>query len=58
MPYSIVHGMESMLLIKIEMLLLSVLLKCEVLEFDWLKGRYNELELINKKRLAIVDCQR
>ena len=48
-PYFLVYGMESVLPVKVETPSLRILEECKVSEFDWLRERYKELALINKK---------
>ena len=50
-PYSLVYGSEVVLPIKVEIQSLRVLVETKVLEEDWAKVRYEQLALINEKRV-------
>ena len=49
-PYSLVYSSEAVLLIEVEIQSLRVLAETKVLEEDWVKQRYKQLVLIDKKR--------
>ena len=49
-PYSLVYGSEAVLPIKVEIQSLRVLVETKVLEEDWIKARYEQLDLIDEKR--------
>ena len=49
-PYSLVYGSEAVLPIKVEIQSLRVSVETKVLEKDWVKARYEQLVLIDKKR--------
>ena len=46
-----VYGSEAVLPIKVEIQSLRVLVKSKVLEEDWAKARYEQLALIDEKRV-------
>ena len=54
-PYSLVYGMETVLLVEIEMRSLRVALKQHVSEAEWVQSRYDQLSLLNEKRLRAAD---
>ena len=49
-PYSLVYGSEAVLPIEVEIQSLRVLVETKVLEEDWVKQRYEQLALIDKKK--------
>ena len=50
-PYFLVYGCELVLPIEVEIQSLSVLVETKVLEEDWMKERYEQLTLIDEKRV-------
>ena len=54
-PYSLVYEMEAVLPIEVEILSLRILVECEVSEFDWLRERYEELALMDEKKLSALN---
>ncbi|XP_042484574.1 uncharacterized protein LOC122064858 [Macadamia integrifolia] len=50
-PYSLVYGMEAVLLVELEVPSLRILIESQIPEADWLKSRYEELNLIDEKRM-------
>ena len=54
-PYSLVYGMEAVLPIEVEVPSLRVLAECKVDEGDWLTERFEELALIDEKRLIALN---
>jgi len=54
-PFSLTYGMEAVLPIEVELASLRVMAECEVSEVDWLRDRYEELALLDEKRLAAID---
>ncbi|XP_047313953.1 uncharacterized protein LOC124917607 [Impatiens glandulifera] len=50
-PYSLVYGMEAVQPIELELPTLRVLLESHVIEEDWLKSRYDQLSLMEDRRL-------
>ena len=50
-PYSLVYHSEAMLPIEVEIKSLRVLVETKVLEEDWAKPRYEQLALIDEKRV-------
>ena len=53
-PYSLVYGMEAMTPIEVEIPSLRVLVEAELEEAEWIKARYEQLNLIDEKRLKAV----
>ena len=49
-PYSLVYRMEAILPIKVEILSLRVLREVELEKAEWVQARYEQLNLIEKKR--------
>ena len=54
-PYSFVYGMEAVLLVEIEMGSLSVALEYQIFETEWAQSRYDELSLLDERRLRAAD---
>ncbi|XP_042485794.1 uncharacterized protein LOC122066035 [Macadamia integrifolia] len=50
-PYSLVYGMEAILPVELEVPSLRILMESQIPEADWLKSRYEELNLIDEKRM-------
>ena len=50
-PYSLVYGSKVVLPIEVEIQSLKVLVETKVLEDDWMRERYEQLALIDKKRM-------
>ena len=53
-PYSLVYGMEVVLPIEVEILLLRVLREVELEEVEWVQARYEQLNLVEKKRMNVI----
>jgi transposase InsO family protein len=53
-PYSLVYGMEAVLPVEVEIPSLRVLLDVKLDEAEWIRTRFNELSLIEERRLAAV----
>ena len=53
-PYSLFYRMEAILPVEVEIPSLYVLANYEVSEFNWLCERYEELSLIDGKRLSAL----
>jgi hypothetical protein len=53
-PYSLVYGMEVILPAEIEAESLRIILKSQILEAEWVKARYEQLILIEEKRLKAL----
>ena len=54
-PYSLVYGMEAILLVEIEMVSLRVSLEQQVFETEWAHARFDQLNLLDERRLRAVD---
>ena len=54
-PYSLVYGMEVVLPVEIEMRPLRVELEQRVSEAEWVQSRYDQLSLLDEKRLSAAD---
>ncbi|RDX72743.1 Retrovirus-related Pol polyprotein, partial [Mucuna pruriens] len=55
-PYSLVYGAEAILPIEVEIPSLWVLMEAELEEAEWMEIQYDQLNLIEGKRLAML-CQ-
>ncbi|XP_027118599.2 uncharacterized protein [Coffea arabica] len=53
-PYSLMYGMEAVLPAEVEIPLLRVLMETKLEETDWIKQRYEQLSLIDEKRLNAI----
>ncbi|KAA3478972.1 receptor-like protein 12 [Gossypium australe] len=53
-PFSLVYGMEAVLPIKVEIPSIRVLSELKLDEVEWVQSRYNQLNLIEEKRLRAV----
>ena len=54
-PYSLVYGMEVVLPIEIEMGSLRVALEQQISEAEWNQSRYDQLSLLDERRLRAID---
>ena len=54
-PYSLVYGMEVVLSVEIEMGSLRVTLEQQILEADWAQAQLDQLNLLDERRLRVVD---
>ncbi|KAG8482790.1 hypothetical protein CXB51_024036 [Gossypium anomalum] len=53
-PFSLVYGMEAVLPIEVEIPSLRVLMKLKLEEAEWVRARYDQLNLIEEKRLKAI----
>ena len=53
-PYSLVYGMEAVLSIEKGVHSLRIVLKSEIPEIDWLQSIYNQLCMMDEKRLKAL----
>ena len=53
--YSLVYGMEVALPVKIEMGSLRVALEQQIFETEWAQSRYDQLSLLDERRLRAAD---
>ena len=53
-PYSLVYKMEAVLPIEVEILSLQVLREVELEEAEWVQARYEQLNLIEEKRMKAI----
>ncbi|KAK5786702.1 hypothetical protein PVK06_041345 [Gossypium arboreum] len=53
-PFSLVYGMEAVLPIEVEIPSLRVLLEVKLDEAEWIQSRYDQLNLIEEKRLRAI----
>ena len=53
-PYSLVYGMEAVLPIEMGVYSLRIVLESEIPEADWLQGRYDQLCMLDEKRLKAL----
>ena len=54
-PYSLVYGMEAVLPVVIEMGSLRVALEYQISETEWAQSRYDQLSLLDERRLRAAD---
>ncbi|KAK5819079.1 hypothetical protein PVK06_024037 [Gossypium arboreum] len=53
-PFSLVYGMEAVLPIEVEIPSLRVLMESKLEEAEWVRARYDQLNLIEEKRLKAI----
>ena len=53
-PYSLVYGMEVVLLVELEIPSLRIILESKVSEEDWHQSHLNELSLLDERRLKTL----
>jgi hypothetical protein len=53
-PYSLVHGIEVVMLLEVEILSLKVMWDSELEKYEWANIRYEQLNMISEKRLAMI----
>ena len=53
-PYLLVYGMEAVLPIEVEIPSLRVLREVELEEVEWVQARYEQLNLIEEKRMKAI----
>ncbi|KAK8703732.1 hypothetical protein V6N13_047378 [Hibiscus sabdariffa] len=53
-PYSLVYGTEAVLPIEVEIPSLRILLEVKLDEAEWVQARYDQLNLIEEKRLKAI----
>jgi len=53
-PFSLVYGIEAVLPFEVEIPSLRVLMETKLEEAEWVKARYDQLNLIEEKRLVVV----
>ena len=53
-PFSLVYGMEAVLPFEVKIPSLRVLMETKLEEAEWVQARYDQLNLIDEKRLAAV----
>ncbi|KAI5398821.1 hypothetical protein KIW84_064270 [Lathyrus oleraceus] len=53
-PFSLVYGMEVVLPVEVQIPSLRVLMDVKLQEAEWVRTRYEELSLIEEKRLAAI----
>ncbi len=53
-PFSLVYGMEAVLPIEVEIPSLRVLTELQLDEAEWVQSRYDQLNLIEGKRLKAI----
>ncbi|RVW12913.1 hypothetical protein CK203_097113 [Vitis vinifera] len=54
-PYSLVYGMKVVLPVEIEMGSLRVTLEQQISEIEWAQARFDQLNLLDERRLRAVD---
>ena len=55
MPYSLLYGMKAILLVQTEMSSLKVALDQQISETEWAQARFDQLNLLDEKRLRATD---
>ena len=53
-PYSLIYGMKAVLPIEVEIPSLRVLREVELEEAEWVQARYEQLNLIEEKRMKAI----
>ena len=53
-PFSLTYGLEAVLPVELEIPSLRVVLENQVNKIEWVQARYNELALLDEKRLKAV----
>ena len=53
-PYSLVYGMEAVLPIEIEISSLRVLREVDLEKAEWVQARYEQLNLVEEKRIKAI----
>ena len=53
-PYSLVYGMEVVIVVEVEILSLRILMESELEEAEWVRDRHEQLCLIDEKRLTAL----
>ena len=53
-PYSLVYGMEAVLPIEMGVRSLRIVLESEIPKVDWLQSRYDQLCMMDEKRLKAL----
>ncbi|PKI60750.1 hypothetical protein CRG98_018870 [Punica granatum] len=53
-PYSLVYGMETVLPVEVEIPSMRFLAESKLKEAEWVKQRYEQLNLIDEKRLTAL----
>jgi len=53
-PYSLVYGMEAVLPVEMGVHSLRTVLESEIPEVDWLQSRYDQLCMMEEKRLKVL----
>ena len=53
-PFSLVYGMEVMLLVEVEIPSLRVLIEAKLIEVEWCQTRYDQLNWIEERRLTAM----
>ena len=53
-PFSLVYGMEVVLPVEVEIPSMRVLMEAKLTEAEWVQSRYDQPNLIEKKRLTTM----
>ena len=53
-PFSLVYGMEAVLPVEVDIPSLRVIMEAKLSEAEWVQSRYNQLNLIEEKRLNAI----
>ena len=53
-PFSLVYGMEAVLPVEVEIPSMRVLMEAKLTDAEWVQSRYDQLNLIEEKRLTAM----
>ena len=53
-PFSLVYGMDAVLPIEVEIPFMRVLMEAKLEEAEWIQNRYDQLNLIDEKRMTAM----
>ena len=54
-PFTLVYGMEVVMHVEIEVGSLRLALEHQIAKMDWLQARYDQLNLLDERRLRVAD---
>ena len=54
LPFSLVYGMEAVLPVEVEIPSIRVLMDAKLTDAEWVQSRYDQLNLIEEKRLTAM----
>ena len=53
-PFFLVYGMEAVLPVEVEIPSMRVLMEAKLTDAEWIQSRYDQLNLIEEKRLTAM----